>query len=93
MLQSMKKGTTLHLFLQNRKLYKFLICRFSVFKSSLFALFRNNRAQSLGLTRVQEGINAENVQNPFSLREITTAINRMTEDNQIMLSDGIVFLI
>ncbi|KAF2896331.1 hypothetical protein ILUMI_09838 [Ignelater luminosus] len=67
--------------------------RFSVFKSSLFALFRNNRAQSLALTRVRESINAENGQNPYSPGEITAAIHRMTEDNQIMLSDGIIFLI
>ncbi|KAJ8985417.1 hypothetical protein NQ317_017046 [Molorchus minor] len=66
--------------------------RLSTFKNSLHLAFRENRAQSLGLARIREFINANN-SSPFTQGEIDAAVERMTDDNQVMLADGIVFLV
>lgn len=66
--------------------------RLSVFKHSLQRLFREAREQSLSLERITNAIN-ENNSKQFSSSEIEAAMNQMTEDNQVMVADGIVFLI
>ncbi|XP_065170674.1 DNA replication licensing factor Mcm3 isoform X2 [Atheta coriaria] len=66
--------------------------RLAKFKSSLQRGFRDNRVQSLSLTKVKEIVN-ENNTSPFTESEVSAAIERMTDDNQIMVSDDIVFLI
>ncbi|TMW46852.1 hypothetical protein DOY81_008069 [Sarcophaga bullata] len=66
--------------------------RLLIFKNSLQRLFRDAREQSLSLARITSSLN-ENNEEPFSKSEIEGAINRMTDDNQIMVADGIVFLI
>ncbi|KAK9888550.1 hypothetical protein WA026_000795 [Henosepilachna vigintioctopunctata] len=66
--------------------------RFTLFKTSLHRLFKENRTQSLPLSRIKESINSEQSAS-FSQGEILAAIERMTDDNQVMMSDGIVFLI
>jgi hypothetical protein len=62
------------------------------FKTSLQRAFRDNRAQSLSLVRVRDSVNTDNVE-PFTQGEIHAAIDQMTEENQVMMADGIVFLI
>lgn len=64
-----------------------------MFKISLQRVFKDQRSQSLSLSRISENINTEHSSNPFSESEINAALEQMTEDNQIMLADGIVFLI
>lgn len=66
--------------------------RLDAFKNSLQKLFREAREQSLALTRIVAAINENNLE-PFSESEVNAAVHRMTEDNQIMVADGIVFLI
>ncbi|KAL3283583.1 hypothetical protein HHI36_006721 [Cryptolaemus montrouzieri] len=66
--------------------------RLSIFKTSLHKTFKENRAQSLPLSRIKESINSD-PSTSFSTGEILGAIERMTADNQVMMSDGIVFLI
>ncbi|KAG5886368.1 hypothetical protein JTB14_034902 [Gonioctena quinquepunctata] len=66
--------------------------RLSSFKSGLQRAFRDNRAQSLSLNRIREFVNVDN-SSPFTQNEINAAILTMTDDNQVMLADGIVFLI
>ncbi|KAH8339659.1 hypothetical protein KR074_001955 [Drosophila pseudoananassae] len=66
--------------------------RLGAFKNGLQRLFREAREQSLGLARITTAINEGNVE-PFSGGEIEAAVHRMTEDNQIMVADDIVFLI
>lgn len=66
--------------------------RLALFKNGLQRTFRDSRSQSLALPRVRDSINSNNP-DPFSQGEINAALHRMTEDNQIMLADGIVFLI
>ncbi|XP_030375934.1 DNA replication licensing factor Mcm3 [Scaptodrosophila lebanonensis] len=66
--------------------------RLGVFKNGLQRLFREAREQSLPLARITVAIN-EKTTEPFSSGEIQAAVHRMTEDNQIMVADEIVFLI
>lgn len=66
--------------------------RLHIFKNSLQKLFREAREQSLSLNRITSAIN-ENNDEAFTSGEIEAAVLQMTEDNQIMVADGIVFLI
>jgi len=66
--------------------------RLGEFKNNLQRLFREAREQSLPLARITTAINDGN-QEPFTGGEIEAAVHRMTEDNQIMVADDIVFLI
>lgn len=66
--------------------------RLGIFKNGLQRLFREAREQSLSLSRITASIN-ENNPEPFTGGEIDAAMHRMTEDNQIMVADDIVFLI
>lgn len=66
--------------------------RLNVFKQGLQHLFREAREQSLSLERITKAIN-ENNPEQFSNSEIEAAMQHMTEDNQVMVADGIVFLI
>lgn len=74
----------------NISLISFL--RFSSFKTSLQHAFRENRAQSLGLSRIRDFVNTDTAV-PYTQGEINAAIEKMTDANQVMLADGIVFLI
>ena len=67
--------------------------RFTSFKASLVKVFREQRAQSLTLERVVEFANREQSGEPFSQSEVSAAITQMTDANQIMVADGMVFLI
>ncbi|XP_017154896.1 DNA replication licensing factor Mcm3 [Drosophila miranda] len=66
--------------------------RLGAFKNGLQRLFREAREQSLPLGRITTAINENNAE-PFASGEIEAAIHRMTDDNQIMVADEIVFLI
>nr|CAI5845189.1 unnamed protein product [Callosobruchus analis] len=66
--------------------------RLSTFKGSLYRAFRENRSQSLSIPRIRELVNTDNA-TPYTQGEMTAAFNRMTEDNQVMVADGNVFLI
>lgn len=66
--------------------------RLALFKNNLQRLFREAREQSLSLARITAAINENNAEQ-FTDPEIGAAVARMTEDNQIMVADGIVFLI
>ncbi|XP_060662109.1 DNA replication licensing factor Mcm3 [Drosophila nasuta] len=66
--------------------------RLGLFKNGLQRLFREAREQSLPVSRISKAINENNAE-PFTAGEIDAAMHRMTEDNQIMVADDIVFLI
>jgi len=66
--------------------------RLGSFKKSLSHAFQENRTQTLSLARVKEFVNKDNA-SPYSQSEIEAAIDKMSEDNQVMMADGIVFLI
>lgn len=66
--------------------------RFQIFKFNLQKIFRESHEQSLLLERIKEEMN-KNLTEKFTDSEIQAAVARMTDDNQIMLADGTVFLI
>ena len=66
--------------------------RLQEFRSALYAVFSSEHSQSLSVARVTVAINETNT-SPFTAGEIETAFNRMEEANQIMVSEGMVFLI
>lgn len=65
--------------------------RLKVFRTLLHKVFQQQRAQSLSLSRVREFINSEQAQE-FTSSEITAAINKMSDANQIMAADDNIFL-
>jgi hypothetical protein len=67
--------------------------RLKSFKASLVKVFREERAQSLTLERVVEFANGEQSGEPFGQGEVSAAVTQMTDANQIMVADGMVFLI
>ncbi|CAM4529938.1 DNA replication licensing factor MCM3 [Lepidochelys kempii] len=66
--------------------------RLKAFKAGLLEVFRAAHAQSVGLKSLMESINLDNP-DPFSAAEVKVALERMQDDNQIMMSDDIIFLI
>lgn len=66
--------------------------RLKVFKHLVQAAFRKGREQSLPLVKLMEMIN-EAQDEPFTEGEARAAIAQMTDANQLMLADDIVFLI
>lgn len=67
--------------------------RLVLFKNGLQRAFRESREQSLSLAKITAFINRESGDVVFAESEINAAVERMTDDNQIMAADGIVFLI
>ena len=67
--------------------------RLKIFKGALFEVFKTERAQSVTLDKVREFVNNLHSDAPFGEDELKAAINKMMDDNQIMLADNVVFLI
>ncbi|PZC74031.1 hypothetical protein B5X24_HaOG208400 [Helicoverpa armigera] len=67
--------------------------RLTQFKSALQQLFREERANSLPLSRVTSYVNDKYSHETFSDGEVNAALQQMTHDNQVMMADDIVFLI
>lgn len=66
--------------------------RLLVFKQKLNQAFCDVREQTLAVEALTGAIN-QNIEQPFSPAEVNAAIELMSEANQIMVADGIVFLI
>ncbi|XP_006211601.2 DNA replication licensing factor MCM3 isoform X1 [Vicugna pacos] len=66
--------------------------RLKAFKAALLEVFQEAHAQSVGMNRLTESVNRDR-EEPFSSVEIQAALNKMQDDNQVMVSEGIVFLI
>ncbi|KAK2162609.1 hypothetical protein LSH36_95g04000 [Paralvinella palmiformis] len=67
--------------------------RLKTFKASLFHLFKKEHCQSLSINSVRTHVNEENKDEPFSDDEMFGALDRMMDDNQVMLSEDTIFLI
>ncbi|XP_068622729.1 DNA replication licensing factor Mcm3 [Battus philenor] len=67
--------------------------RLSQFKSALQQLFREERTNSLALERITGYVNEKYSHQIFESGEVQAALERMTQDNQVMMADDIVFLI
>lgn len=66
--------------------------RLLVFKQKLNQAFRDVRDQTLAVEALTSAIN-QSIEVPFNQAEVNAAIELMSEANQIMVADGIVFLI
>ncbi|KAJ7345621.1 hypothetical protein JRQ81_001571 [Phrynocephalus forsythii] len=66
--------------------------RLKAFKAALLEVFKAAHAQSVGLKSLMESINRDNA-SPFSSNEVKAALEKMQDDNQVMVSDDIIFLI
>lgn len=67
--------------------------RLTVFKNGVQRIFRESYDSSLPVDRVVAYINQNSGDVAFSEGEISAALEKMTNDNQIMVADDIVFLI
>lgn len=67
--------------------------RLVVFRTGVHKAFRDARSESLAFEKIKDFVNKENENEIFSQGEIDSAVIRMTDDNQIMVADGIVFLV
>lgn len=67
--------------------------RLKIFKNGLQILFRESRESSLPVERIVNYVNQKSGDVAFTQGEIKSAFERMTNDNQIMVADEIVFLI
>lgn len=66
--------------------------RLKLFKEKLSQAFRDVRDQTLAVEALTSTIN-QTIDEPFNQAEINAAIELMSDANQIMVADGIVFLI
>ncbi|XP_006835772.1 PREDICTED: DNA replication licensing factor MCM3 [Chrysochloris asiatica] len=66
--------------------------RLKAFKVALLEVFREAHAESVGMNRLTESINRDS-EEPFSAAEVQAALSKMQDDNQVMVSEGIIFLI
>lgn len=67
--------------------------RLVIFRTGVHKAFRDARSESLAFDKIKDFVNKENENEMFSQGEIDSAVIRMTDDNQIMVADGIVFLV
>jgi len=67
--------------------------RFQSFRSSLQASFSAAHAETLPLSTIVENLNKSFADAKFTQSEIDAAVERMTNDNHIMVSEGNVFLV
>ncbi|XP_077559687.1 minichromosome maintenance 3 [Haemaphysalis longicornis] len=67
--------------------------RMGKFRTLLGKLFKETHTQSQHVSNIMEFLAKEEQTEPFTQEEIDIAIQRMMDDNQVMLSDEIVFLI
>lgn len=67
--------------------------RLIIFKNGLQRIFRETRESSLPVERVVNYVNQNSGDVAFTQGEIKSALERMTNDDQIMVADEIVFLI
>nr|XP_037277703.1 DNA replication licensing factor MCM3-like [Rhipicephalus microplus] len=67
--------------------------RMTKFRNLLGKLFKETHTQSQPVSNIIDFLAKEEKVEPFTQEEIDVAIQRMMDDNQVMLSDEIVFLI
>lgn len=68
------------------------VSRLKAFKAALLEVFRVTHAQSVGMNSMLEGI-AKSPAGPFTPGEVRASLSRMQDDNQVMVTDDIIFLI
>lgn len=56
-------------------------------------MFQGSHAQSATMSKLREYMSQQHSAEPFSADEMEAALQRMTDANQIMVADDMVFLI
>ena len=67
--------------------------RLKKFQTSLLNLMKEEHLQSVQIDKLREYVNKEHSSETFDDDELFAAIEKMMEDNQLMLADQTVFLI
>jgi len=67
--------------------------RLKIFRSALNDVFKTERAQSVTLDVVKKHMTSNKIEKPFTQEEIMAAVDKMQDENQVMLSDNILFLV
>ncbi|GFQ81180.1 zygotic DNA replication licensing factor mcm3 [Trichonephila clavata] len=67
--------------------------RLKEFKTIISKLFKERHAQSVPLPELNTFVSQQEIPEPFTPEEIDAALNTMTEANQLMVANDIVFLI
>ncbi|KAF2368460.1 MCM N-terminal domain [Trinorchestia longiramus] len=67
--------------------------RLATFRASMSKMFMESYSQTMTMDKLREYVRQKHTAEPFTEDEIEAAVQRMTDDNQIMVSDGMVFLI
>jgi len=67
--------------------------RLKIFRSALNDVFKAERAQSVTLDVVKKHMSSNKIEKPFTQEEIMAAVDKMQDENQVMLSDNILFLV
>lgn len=75
----------------NSSLYN-VMCRLSEFRSAVVKAFSTEHSQSLPIDRLTDLVNS-GTSSRFSFAEVSTALEQMQDANQVMVSEGVVFLI
>ena len=74
-------------------LHSFSLClRLGMFRSSVVKAFSSSHSQSLPVTELTSQVNSD-PSTQFSDAEVSVALEQMQEANQVMVSEGVVFLI
>ena len=69
------------------------IHRFKFFKANLVKVFQNKRTDCLTLECVMESANGQQSHEPYSQSEVSAATTKMVDANQILVAEGMLFLI
>ncbi|XP_062308834.1 MCM3 minichromosome maintenance deficient 3 (S. cerevisiae), like isoform X2 [Osmerus eperlanus] len=69
--------------------------RMKIFKTALLKAFKTTRSQSVAVTELLTLVNetAHGQDHTFEAQEVDQLLGRMQEQNQVMMSEGVVFLI
>ncbi|XP_015905986.2 zygotic DNA replication licensing factor mcm3 isoform X1 [Parasteatoda tepidariorum] len=67
--------------------------RMKDFRSIISKLFKERHAQSVPIQVLNDYVSEQETEHPFTPEEINTALDAMTEANQLMVANEIVFLI
>lgn len=67
-------------------------CRLTEFRSAVVKAFSSEHSQSLPISRLTDLVNSGTASS-FNAAEVTAALEQMQDANQVMVSEGVVFLI
>ncbi|MBN3303310.1 MCM3M factor, partial [Amia calva] len=66
--------------------------RLKVFKATLLKAFKGTRSQSISVSELVTNIN-QDCGDSFEMNEVKKLLNQMQDDNQVMVSEDVIFLI